>query len=533
MNGMSERNSALVVTLGCCLLFLVCAIRFAMVQNMWIDESTQLSGATLPLGRMFSWLTGTREPSFGVPPDRMPPISYLIDAACYRTACVAPFGYRLLHLAFAVAGLAAATWAVARRYGAAAGLVTGLMLALSPKLTELGVELRAYPIFFAITCAQIVMLFRMIEAERLTRGALALFLLLGLLSAYTHFFGLVSSMALFTGLFVARATTMREALAIAGTAVLLVVLCAGLAPFIMTASAISGDLIETDHSAYGLQLYALRLVGHPANVVSAIGAALFFLPLAGLAAVALIRIARGFGTDGIGYRRNPMVALAVALASGLVVTLLAAFVVKGFNPLKPTYSLWILPVLAVLLGAACARGNGGWTTKAAQGFAILMLIGAASGEMLFVRHAGWFVHGPSSAIRAVVGENPADTAVVYEGAWAYGFFPTFYHYRQSLDQWLIAPDGQLQKIAIGGAPEPADASALAAKRRIILVRITLRDYHDLRALRANGPERAGEDAAALALPADQPAFHNLSASARTTEPGLYWADIASFERTLR
>ena len=85
MNGTSRRNPALVVTLGCCLLFFVCAVHFALAQNLWIDESTQLSGATLPLGRLFAWLTGTREPSFGVPPDRMPPISYLIDAACYRT----------------------------------------------------------------------------------------------------------------------------------------------------------------------------------------------------------------------------------------------------------------------------------------------------------------------------------------------------------------------------------------------------------------------------------------------------------------
>jgi len=534
MNGTSRRNPALVVTLGCCLLFFVCAVHFALAQNLWIDESTQLSGATLPLGRLFAWLTGTREPSFGVPPDRMPPISYLIDAACYRTVCAAPFGYRLLHLAFATAGLGAATWTVVRRYGAFAGLVTGLVLALSPKLTELGVEVRAYPIFFAITCAQIALLFRMIEAKRLTPGALGLFLLLGLLSAYTHFFGLVSSMALFTGLFVARATTVREAAGIAGAAVVLVVLCAGLAPFIMTASAVSG-VENIGSGSQAIMAYFLRLLGHPANVVSPIAAALFLLPLAAMVAIGAVRIAIGFGGAGIAFRRNPAVALAVALASGIGVTLLASFVAKGFNPLKPTYSLWVLPVLATFLGAICApRGDGaGWTTRIARGLALLMLLGAASGEAMFVRHPGWFAHGPSSAIRTAVGDSPADTAVVYEGDWGYGFFPTFYYYHTGLDQWLIAPDGQLQKIGLGGDPVAADPSALAAKRRIVLVRIILRDYHDLRVLRASGPDRIAGDAPALALPAGQPGFDRLSVTMRTTEPGLYWADIITYERTLR
>jgi len=533
MNGTRGRTPAL-ITLGCCLLFLACAVHFAMAQNLWIDESTQLSGATLPIGRLFAWLTGMREPSFGVPADRMPPISYLIDAACYRSFCVAPFGYRLLHLAFATAGLATAIWTVARRYGAIAGLVTGLMLALSPKLTELGVEVRAYPIFFAITCAQIAMLFRMIEARRLTPGAIGLFLLLGLASAYTHFFGLVSSMALFTGLFVARATTMREAAWIASGAILLALLCAGLAPFIMTASAMSG-VENVGSGGQAIVAYFLRLVGHAANVVSPIGMVLFLLPLAGLAVTGAIRIARGFGDEGIAHRHDPAVALAVALVSGIGVTLLASFVAKGFNPLKPTYSLWVLPVLATFLGAICAPrgGKAGWTTRIARGLALLMLPGAASGEAMIVRHAGWFVHGPSSAIRAAVGDSPADTAVVYEGDWGYGFFPTYYYYHQALDQWRIAPDGELQKIGLGGDPAAADPAALAAKRRIILVRITLRDYHDLRALRAGGPGQAGAEAATLMPPADQPAFTHLTATARTTQPGLYWADIASFERTLR
>jgi len=259
---------------------------------------------------------------------------------------------------------------------------------------------------------------------------------------------------------------------------------------------------------------------------------LFLLPLAGLAAIGAVRIARGFGEQGIAYRRDPAVALAAALVSGITVTLLAFFVAKGFNPLKPTYSLWVLPVLAALLGAVCAPGQGR-LGQAARGLAILMLIGAAAGQLLLMRHPGWFVHGPSSAIRAAVGDEPADTAIVYAGEWGYGYFPTYYYYHAGLDQWRIAADGQLQKIGLGGDPAAADPAQLATKRRIILVRITLRDYHDLRALRARGPDETGRDAASLSLPANQPAFDHLAATARSTEPGLYWADIVTLERTSR
>jgi hypothetical protein len=534
MNGTSLRTSALIATAATCLLLLAFGAHFALAQNVWIDESTQLSGATLGVGRLISWLTGLREPAFGVPADRMPPISYLIDAACYRTVCAAPTAWRFLHLAFAVAGAGVATWAVARRHGLVAGLVTGLFLALSAKLAELGVEIRAYPIFFAITCVQIAWLWRLVEAERLTARGLGLFLLLGLASAYTHFFGLVSSMALFTGLFVARVRSVRDALAVVGAAAVLVVLCAGLAPFIMTASAISNDLAQTDNSAHGIALYFLRLVGQPANVVSPAGAALFLAPLGLLLVLALVRAGLGFRAEGEAYRRGMLTALLVALASGIAVTLLASFVAKGFNPLKPTYSFWVLPVLAVVLGLVCAPdGAPAWLRRAAAALAVLMLAGAAVGQATMLRHAGWFVHAPSSAIRAAVGDTPADTAIVYEGAWGYGFFPTYYYYHAALDQWLVTPEGELRKIALGGDPVAADPSILATKRRIILVRITLRDYHDLRALQAGRPDHGGGNAAGEGLPAGQPAFDHLAATARITNPGLYWADITTYERTAR
>ena len=88
------------------LLFLLLGIHFARAQNLWIDESTQLSGSRLPLATMVGWLTG-HGPGLGVPPDRMPPISYLVDALVWTSGCSTDLCFRLVHLAAAAAGLIA------------------------------------------------------------------------------------------------------------------------------------------------------------------------------------------------------------------------------------------------------------------------------------------------------------------------------------------------------------------------------------------------------------------------------------------
>ena len=518
---------ALLVIVGFTLLFVAGGLFYARLQNVWIDETTQLSGATLPLGRMLAWLSGAPEPSFGVPPDRMPPISYLIDAGCDHTLCARPYDFRLLHLLIAAMGVALGIWLAARRFGLAAAAVTGAMLALSPKMTELGVEIRAYPIFFTITVAQLAVLAGLIEAETITLRRLLPMLLLGVLAVYTHFFGLVSSMAIFVGLFAARAASRREAGLIAGAAAALVVLAAGLKPFIGGAAAASGDE-GMSLGAGDAVLWVSRLVGHPSLMLSTLAALLFFLTLLLLLLLTVAAIVLALADKGLPARRSLPIALLVALASGLAVTLCASLVMRGFNPLKPSYSIWAYPVLALLLGAAVRDDRP--IGRVAKVTALLFVAGAVWTQAIFLSRAEWFVHGPSTRVAAAIGDDPRRVAIIYHDKWALGFFPIYYRYHEGLAQWAQAPDGTIHRLRAGGAmdPQPAGAHAFDGIDRVIIADIRASSFRDLRALYA-GKTDPDESPRYTGLTSD-PVLQPFTAGSPQSWPGLYAVSLTPLGR---
>lgn len=457
-------------------------IVFARAQNVWIDETTQLSGASLPLGRMIAWLTGAPEPALGVPPDRMPPISYVVDAAFWRLWGDNLFAFRMLHLAIASAGLIVLLDAVRVRLGIAAMVVTGLLLALLPKLADQAVEIRSYPMFFALSCGQLAMILH--RRDQSGWPWILAFGALGLASSYTHFFGVVATSAFAVALFVAsedRTAALRVAAVYAG----LVVLWTGLIPFVTSAASISGAEDHADMSIGGIVTYLLKLIGHSANLLTWQGAALLFGGALLLMAMTLAGLAWQSRRDGVGIRRDPLAILIVALLAGLCATLAAGVVVAGFNPTKPSYSIWMMPVIATLIGAAFARPLPGrvaaWLRVAA---AAIMLVGAAWGQWDFLSRANWFTHGPEVALSRAVTDAGPRTAVVYVGpAWAFGYYPQYWRRRDALDQWLLADDGQgVHRIARGGDPS-GPAQPLAVLDRydaIVVARIDLSSYRDFR-----------------------------------------------------
>ncbi|WP_150122029.1 hypothetical protein, partial [Sulfitobacter sp. HI0129] len=64
------------LALATCALFVAMAGLFALRQSIWIDETTQLSGLALDFRTQLAWLAGSSDVNLGVPPDRMPPLSY-------------------------------------------------------------------------------------------------------------------------------------------------------------------------------------------------------------------------------------------------------------------------------------------------------------------------------------------------------------------------------------------------------------------------------------------------------------------------
>ena len=503
-------------------------IYFAQIQNVWIDESTQLSGMKLGINRLLLWLGGMAIPEFGVPADRMPPISYLIDGFFGRIVGFEPIGLRLLHLFITVSGVIALVLMMLKKFGFWAAAATGLFLALSPRLIEVSVEIRAYPIFLAITCFQIVMFVNLYEQDRISRLRIAGFALLGLLSAYTHFFGIVATSAFFTALFVG-AKDRKSAFAVAVIYCGFLILCSGLVPFIAGANSISSVTERSTVTASGLIEFAFKLIGHSSTMLSVPAALIYFASVALMIGLTLSNVAQKFYEDGEAARANPVFGLVVALSSGLCATIAAAFVVRGFDPLKISYNIWVLPLIAVLIGVALTAKATGFVKPLQIGFASLLLIGALWTHGTFLGHAGWFVHGPEKTLVRQIEEAGPGTAVVYEGAsWGYGYFPLYWRYREDVPQWLINAEGtSVQRIKRGGNIESESKPILILDQfdHLIYARIDTRTYVELRALMISSATTSEPINNARAL-----ANYGWRTKSVLEKPGLYWMTSTTLDR---
>ena len=257
---------------------------FARTQDIWLDESTQLSGISLKFWEMLHWLAGGDPDRLGVPGDRMPPVSYILDWSWLHLRGTSQIGFRLFHSAFVIAGiscLAAVAW---RELGRSAMIVSLLFLVLSPKLIQTGVEIRAYPIFFALSCAQTAVFLRLVASPtKIDLKLLLLFAAICVVATYTHFYGIVSSCAFFLALGI---SFLRRPVALAEIISAFVVVAAGsvaLLPFISGATqvplfvpATATAPTVTDKSIVQYFIYLLKLAGDAANMISIPASILFF-----------------------------------------------------------------------------------------------------------------------------------------------------------------------------------------------------------------------------------------------------------------
>ncbi len=213
---------------------------FARAQDIWLDEATQLSGISLKFREMLQWLAGADPERLGVPGDRMPPVSYILDWLWLHFYGASTIGFRLFHSAFVIAGVTSLAIVAWRELGRSAMIVSLGFLVLSPKLVQAGVEIRAYPVFFAITCAQVAVFLRLVASPaKIDLKLLALFAAICLLAVYTHFYGVVSSCAFFLALglsFLRRLTALAQ---ITGAFVLVAIGSLGVIPFASAATQIA------------------------------------------------------------------------------------------------------------------------------------------------------------------------------------------------------------------------------------------------------------------------------------------------------
>jgi hypothetical protein len=469
---------------------------FARVQDIWADEATQLSGITLNFWEMLRWLSGAYPDSLGVPADRMPPVSYILDWLWLHLFGPSEIGFRLFHSAIVIAGtccLAAAAW---RELGRPATIVSLGFLVLSPKLIQTGVEIRAYPIFFAITCAQVAVFMRLVaDPTKLDLKLLTIFAVICLLAIYTHYYGIVSSCTFFLVLGISFLRRFAALTRIVGTFVIVIIASLALIPFVSAAARVqmfepdvaSGHVIANKPISQYYLTYLLRLVGDPANMISVSASILFFggtIALLGVSTLAAVARVRNGNLKLIDC-------LTAVVVSGVLATIVASFfvgaAVNNFDVLRANYSVWLLVPISLLVGASATSVTGFrlWDVAGRKVATGALLAGAGISIYLFFENASLFVHGPHRFISAIYDKAVGPKAIVYENgaAWVWSYLPLHYtHHGEVVQYWAPNSGGGLVRAGprgTEGAVQEVEAT-LAPYHVLLLVDIRLRTYRDLR-----------------------------------------------------
>lgn len=417
------------ISVACFVLF---AALFARQQSIWVDETTQLSGLTLSPIESAAWLAGEDAHRFGVPPDRTPPLSYWVGWGFSQVFGLSESSMRWFGIACVALAILIVHLTAQRLWGMRAGMVAGLIIALSPNAIEFGVEIRAYPLFLLLASIGTAALCRYVIAEPTRRMTWLLVLAAsGLLMSYTHFFGLVAAGALFASVLVLsilRRHGVISTLLVGGVTLLL---SAGLVPFITSASDVSGDggAVTFQLPAVGdVARYGYRsLAGHPAMTVVR-PAAILASAGAGVLGLAALAPKRQLAS-------TTWVVL-LALIAGMVVILAASCFVTTFEVLRPSYSIWRMPMVALVCASALSARHGG-VRKAAVCAAALAVGGSAFAAGVQVWRGDLFRHGPHESIAAIAEELDGSVQIVHESPaqWGQAYYPLRYHFGVELTQW--------------------------------------------------------------------------------------------------
>ncbi|MBU3029979.1 glycosyltransferase family 39 protein [Paracoccus marinaquae] len=439
---------------GILALFVAAAIAFARVQSIWIDETTQLSGLALPPGQQLSWLLGRDNPIPGVPPDRMPPLSYWLGSLWAGLFGLGESSMRLFGITMLAAG-APAIYLAGRMLGGARGGALAVPFALAaiylaPGTLVLAGEIRAYPLFLAFGAWAV-----WAYVGALTRpgtGWLVALALFSLLAAYTHFFGVVMAALLWLSLLIARWLQGEAILPVLVGGVVTALLCLGLAPFVLAAMQVGegsadaagpglADLIrDLARLAFRLQLHGVHL-SHPLLAGTA---------LLGVAGLLVLSLAAGFRSRSDDPARVGLFLLLPAVLAFVMLGLLK-LTVGSFDVLAPQYNSWIIPLVVLALSIPLTLPG---MRPIAVAFAALLIGANLVADWTLLRNAVAYTHGPGEWVAEAIG-SPEDTVVIHDASsnWGTSYFPVYYLTGGKATQ-ILRQEGQPDRqILVDGIPE--------------------------------------------------------------------------------
>jgi len=456
---------ALVLVAMALVVFSLCAGIFASKQAIWVDETTQLTGLTLDFGTQLHWLAGLSDVVLGVPGDRMPPLSYWLGGLWAGLFGAGELSMRWFGIV--ITGLAVPPLFMAGRLaaGSLGGVFLVWLMLCAPSMVVQGVEIRAYPLFFTLSAWSVWAFARIAFGGAVARDwrDLAVLVLFSVLMAYAHYFGVVAAGCLFAGLFVQRLVTRGAVGAVVVAGLVALVLMAGLWPFVRSAIEMSGpggqppEPVGVLGALEDAARLGFRLFVHPVTLIS--------LPLTALllAGLAVLGLAAGTVLTRRGAARQAGIAVLVPLVLAFGVLTVLRTVIDGFNVLASHYNLWLMPLAGLALCLAL-RNIGDrprwWRGLVGGAVAVVVAVQLASLALL-VRNAEEYVHGSGEWVAGMIGDDPAGTLVIHDGAgvWGHAYFPIYFLTSGQVEQWLRAADGSLVRLSPTGREPLVDPQA--------------------------------------------------------------------------
>ena len=452
--------------LFCSLVSVVASGAFLPHQSLWNDEATQLSGLQLNPVEVTRWLADDVDYDFGVPDDRMPPVSYWVGWGWSRVFGLSETAMRWMSVAAAVLSTAIIFATALSVWGWWPALGAGLLFALSPNVVYQSVEIRAYALLMLAAAGAFACLVKLLTtavSERRARlGWLAGLIACSVIAMYLHFFGVVLSGACFLAAFVVSWKQGSPLVPLVLAGAILAASAIGLLPFVKAAATISGPKAhpaadpgtsQVVSKPMGLVKLVVRQVcngamigSRPIVVLALVGAA-----LAGLAAILP------------GWKAPPeTMACVIALASGLLVTGLAYVAQSSFDASSPHYNIWMLPGLMLLFASGLAATKV-WPRRLALLGVSCLLIGELYGVSELALRGSAFAHTAYGPIEARIRRYGADrVALIYEGTpsdTTHFHSPVRYAFGKSLHQYVFdanaSSDGAPR--VVGYANDPATA----------------------------------------------------------------------------
>ena len=276
-------------------------------------------------------------------------------------------------------------------------------------------------------------------------------MLTGILAIFTHFFGLLLSGGVFLALLVLNRDQPARLWRVLAGIVTLGVAALGLLPFIQASIAMgknAGSGLPAPSEGRYVMIVRLvyRLVSHPS--MSA-GPILVGMVLGGavLAVLAALAPKRSSGRVTFG--------LLIALVSGFLVAAAAQLAQTGFQAALPSYNIWMLPALFLVMASGLAARSGLARGCAIVGIA-LITVGELFGVSRLATAGDYFAHTSYGPIARLIEHlGPEKVAVLYDEsdrvAW-HIYSPMWYTYGRRVPQYSLESSSDPGKLRVVNYP---------------------------------------------------------------------------------